>query len=106
MIIAMELDTFDVFVTPTLTQPPRHPGYWSMEDGNRERYLHRWSDAAYMFSFNISGLPAITVPGAMSREKAPIGVQLVGRYGDEATILRLARQMEEAAPWIGLRPQV
>lgn len=104
--IAMELDPFDVFVTPTLTQPPRHPGYWSMEDGNRERYLHRWSDAAYMFSFNISGLPAITVPGAMSRENAPIGVQLVGRYGDEATILRLARQMEDAAPWIGLRPQV
>ena len=104
--IAMELDAYDAFLTPTLTQPPRPPGYWSMEDGNRERYLHRWSDAAYMFSFNISCLPAITVPGAMSRENAPIGVQLVGRYGDEATVLRLARQMEEAAPWIALRPQI
>ena len=104
--IARELAPYDAFITPTLTQPPRPPGYWSMEDGDRKRYLHRWSDAAYMFSFNISGLPAITVPGAMSRNGAPIGVQLVGRYGDEATILGLARQMEEATPWIQLRPQV
>ena len=104
--IAMELAPYDVFITPTLTQPPRPPGYWSMEDGNRERYLHRWSDAAYMFSFNISGLPAMTVPGAMSRDDAPIGIQLVGRYGDEATLLGLARQMEDAAPWIQLRPPV
>jgi amidase len=104
--IATELAPYDVFITPTLTQPPRPPGYWSMEDGNRERYLHRWSDAAFMFSFNISGLPAISVPGAMSRDSTPIGIQLVGRYGDEAAILGLARQMEEAAPWIDLRPPV
>ena len=104
--IAMELSPFDVFLTPTLTQPPRPSGYWSMEDGNRERYLHRWSDAGFMFTFNISGLPAMSVPGAMSREGTPIGIQLVGRYGDEATILHLARQMEFAAPWSNLRPQI
>ncbi|MDQ0391015.1 amidase [Labrys monachus] len=55
--IALELAPFDVFVTPTLTQTPRPPGYWSMEDGDRERYLARWSDAAFMFTFNISGCP-------------------------------------------------
>lgn len=104
--IAQELSPFDVFVTPTLTQPPRPPGYWSMEDGNRERYLNRWSDAAYMFAFNISGLPAMSLPGALSTANAPIGIQLVGRYGDEATILGLAAQVEEAAPWIQLRPQI
>ena len=104
--IAIELSPYDVFVTPTLTQPPRPPGYWSMEDGNRERYLARWSDAAFMFTFNMSGLPAMSVPAAMSRENAPIGLQLVGRYGDEAAILELARQMEEAAPWIQRRPTI
>ena len=77
-----------------------------MEDGNRERYLARWSDAAFMFTFNMSGLPAMSVPAAMSRENAPIGLQLVGRYGDEATVLGLARQMEEAAPWIQRRPAI
>jgi amidase len=104
--IARELSPYDVFVTPTLTQPPRPPGYWSMEDGDRERYLARWSDAAFMFTFNISGLPAMSVPAAMSRQNAPIGIQLVGRYGDEATLLGLAGQMEEAAPWIQRRPAI
>ena len=104
--IAIELSPYDVFVTPTLTQPPRPPGYWSMEDGNRERYLARWSDAAFMFTFNMSGLPAMSVPAAMSRENAPIGLQLVGRYGDEAAILGLARQMEGAAPWSQRRPAI
>lgn len=104
--IAVELAPYDVFVTPTLTQPPRPAGYWSMEDGDRERYLARWSDAAFMFSFNISGLPAMSVPAAMSGQNAPIGIQLVGRYGDEAAILGLARQMEEAAPWIQRTPVI
>ena len=104
--IATELSPYDVFVTPTLTQPPRPPGYWSMNDGNRERYLHRWSDAGFMFTFNISGLPAMSLPGAMSRENAPIGIQLVGRYGDEATLLHLASQVEVVAPWRDLRPQI
>jgi amidase len=104
--IAVELHPYDVFVTPTLTQPPRAPGYWSMEDGDRERYLSRWSDAAFMFTFNIAGLPAMSVPAAMGHGNAPIGIQLVGRYGDEATILGLAREMEEAAPWIDRRPPI
>ena len=83
-LIAQDLDRFDVFLTPSLTQPARPVGYWSMEDGDRERYLLRWSDAAYMFAFNLSGLPAISVPAAMDARGVPIGVQLVGRYGDEA----------------------
>jgi amidase len=77
-----------------------------MEDGDRERYLARWSDAAFMFSFNISGLPAMSVPAALSGQNAPIGIQLVGRYGDEAAILGLAREMEEAAPWIQRTPVI
>ncbi|CAM5770965.1 amidase [Labrys miyagiensis] len=104
--IAMELSPYDVFITPTLTQPPRPVGYWSMEDGDRERYLARWSDAAFMFSFNISGLPAMSVPMAMSGDGVPIGIQFVGRYGDEAAILALAGQVEEASPWIGRRPAI
>ena len=104
--IATELAPYDAFMTPTLTQPPRPPGYWSMEDGDRVRYLTRWSEAAFMVAFNISGLPAMSVPAAMTRQNAPIGVQLIGRYGDEAAILGLARQMEETAPWIQRRPAI
>jgi amidase len=104
--ISTELSTYDVFVTPTLTQLPRPVGYWSMEDGNRERYLARWSDAAFMFAHNISGLPAMSVPLGMASDNRPIGIQLVGRRGDEATLLRLAAEAEEADPWIQRRPQI
>jgi amidase len=104
--IAQDLDRFDVFLTPTLTQPARPVGYWSMEDGDRERYLDRWSDAAYMFAFNLSGLPALSLPAAMDGRGVPIGVQMVGRHGDEACVLRLARQLETARPWAQHRPPI
>lgn len=102
--LARELDQFDIFLTPTLTQLPRPINYWSMEEGDYRTYLHRWSDAAYMFAFNISGQPAISVPATPSTHGLPIGVQLVGRYGDEATLLQVARQLEVASPWIGREP--
>jgi amidase len=102
--IAMDLEPYDVFLTPTLTQPPRPVGYWSMEEPDLRRYLARWSDAGYMFAFNLSGLPAMSVPAAIAAENKPIGVQMVGRHGDEALLLRLARQMEQALRWEDRRP--
>ncbi len=104
--IQMELAPYDVFLTPTLTQPPRPVGYWDMNEPDYDRYIGKWSDAAFMFAFNLSGLPAISIPSAWTVADVPIGVQFVGRYGDEATILRLAAQVEEARPWIGRRPAV
>jgi amidase len=104
--IQFELQPFDVFLTPTLTQPPRPVGYWDMNEPDYDRYNAKWTDAAFMFAFNISGLPALSLPAAWTPQDVPIGVQFVGRYGDEATILRLAAQMEEARPWIGRRPAI
>ncbi len=104
--LGIELNQFDAFLTPVLTQPPRPVGYWSMEDGDRKRYLARWSDAAYMFAFNISGLPAISLPSTTFANNTPIGIQFVGRMGDEATLLNLATQVEQARPWIGKKPPI
>ena len=104
--IQLELAGFDAFLTPTLTQTPRPVGYWDMNEPDADRYLAKWTDAAFMFAFNLSGLPALSMPAAWTPDDVPIGVQLVGRYGDEATILRLAAQLEEARPWIGRRPAI
>ncbi|MBR0936050.1 amidase [Bradyrhizobium jicamae] len=104
--LAIELSAYDVLVTPTLTQLPRPVNYWSMEERDWRTYLARWSDAVYMFAFNISGHPAISVPGKPSTSGLPIGIQYVGARSDEATLLQLARQTEVAAPWIGHIPGV
>jgi amidase len=104
--IAMDLQPYDIFLTPTLTQPPRPVGYWSMEEPDLRRYLASWSDAAYMFAFNLSGLPAMSIPVAIAGGNKPIGVQMVGRHGDEALLLRLARQLELALRWEDRRPPV
>jgi amidase len=104
--IAMDLQPYDIFLTPTLTQPPRPVGYWSMEEPDLRRYLASWSDAAYMFAFNLSGLPAMSIPVAIAGGTKPIGVQMVGRHGDEALLLRLARQLELALRWEDRRPPV
>jgi amidase len=104
--IQIELEPFDVFLTPTLTQPPRPVGYWDMNEADFDRYNAKWTDAAFMFAFNLSGLPAMSLPAAWTEREVPIGVQFVGRYGDEATILRLAAQVEEARPWIERRPGI
>ena len=77
-----------------------------MNEADFDRYNAKWTDAAFMFAFNLSGLPAMSVPATWTEEQIPVGVQFVGRYGDEATILGLAAQVEEARPWLTRRPGV
>jgi amidase len=104
--VQAELAPFDVFLTPTLTQLPRPVGYWDLNEPDYEKYISTWTDAAFLFPFNLSGLPAMSVPAAWTNDDIPIGVQLVGRYGDETTILRLSAQLEQARPWIQRRPSI
>jgi amidase len=55
---------------------------------------------------NVTGQPAISLPLAWSKLNLPIGVQFVGRFGEEHLLLQLAAQIESAAPWSKKRPPV
>jgi amidase len=54
--------------------------------------------------FNVTGQPAMSVPLCWSTEGLPIGMHFVGKFGDEATLFRLAGQLEQANPWSAKAP--
>ena len=54
--------------------------------------------------FNATGQPAAVVPWGLDRDSLPVGVQLVGRPSEEATLLALSAQIEKARPWANRRP--
>lgn len=98
-------DTVDVVLTPTLTEPP--PRLGRMTGGLQD--LWEWAPAlgeftSFLSPFNMSGQPAISLPLHATANDLPVGVQFVGRFGHEGTLLALASQLEVAAPWWQRRP--
>lgn len=89
---------FDVLVLPTYMHPPIRVGEWARLKPAKtlERIIH-W--IAPCPPFNASGQPALSLPTGFDCNGVPLGVQLVGRPADEATLLALAAQIEQAKPW-------
>ncbi|MEZ4452821.1 MAG: amidase [Nannocystaceae bacterium] len=116
----------DVLMTPTLAAPPVALGtllphgheerllkaFGRLRAGGLLRRLGALEEAAsksfrftpYTPLFNVTGQPAMSVPLHWTAAGLPVGIQFVGRFGDEATLFRLAAQLEEAQPWAGRRP--
>ena len=105
--IAGQLTRYDVYIAPTLPQPPRPLGWWDMSEPDIDRYNSRMAvDCAFTAPFNISGQPAMSLPLHWTADNLPVGVQLVGQIGDEAMLIKLASQIEQASSWMKRRPSV
>jgi amidase len=117
---------YDVLLTPVLNQPPVKIGALkpSPSEQAQIRLIARTGQAwildamgiikplaAQTFEFipwtpvfNVTGQPAMSVPLHWNAEGLPIGMHFVGKWGDEATLFRLAGQLEEAKPWLDKAP--
>src|SRR5580765_4865502 len=95
----------DLLVTPTVGAPPPELGWFTAAGPDREgeRVV---SFIPYTAQFNMTGQPAITLPLHWTPGGLPVGVQFVAAYGREDLLIRVASQLEQAAPWAGRHPQV
>lgn len=97
----------DVFLSPTLCAPPLRLGElnsMSQDLSHIAPTLRRYMPGTSMF--NISGQPAMSVPLAWNKAGLPLGMMFAARFGDEATLFRLAAQLEQALPWRARLPKV
>ena len=102
-------EDYDVLLSPTLAKPPIKLGTL---DQNAEgvdaaewtRRVFEW--CAFTPLFNSTGQPAISLPLHWTDGGLPVGMQFAGRMNDEATLIRLAAQLEEAQPWADRKPPV
>ena len=91
-------ERYDLLVTPTLPCPPfragaDQPGWVA---GRPTEYLS-WT--AFTYPFNVTGQPAASVPCGFDAGGLPVGLQIVGRRGQDGLVLRAARAFERAFPW-------
>ncbi|MCC7347355.1 MAG: amidase [Variibacter sp.] len=97
-------DKFDLLLTPAVAVPAFPLGLVDPVSVAGRPVAHLGWSLSYLF--NWSGQPAISVPAGTSREGLPVGLQIVGRRLDDATVLRAAAAFEAARPWSHLWPQM
>lgn len=99
------MEEYDLLLTPTMSVPAFEIGQHPREiDG--KSVDPRLGYMPYTPVFNLTGQPAASVPCGFTEDGMPIGLHIVGRRGDEATVLRASAAFEEARPWAHLRPPV
>lgn len=105
--VAQFMQSYDVILTPTLAEPPLLLGSF---DSTPEDPMAGMRRAGLFAPFtpicNATGQPAMSVPLYWNADELPIGAHFIGRFGDEATLFRLASQLEAARPWANRRPPV
>ena len=100
-------ETHDVWLSSTLGAPPVKLGTFNMEERDPQKSFAPLIDyVPFTAMQNVTGQPAINLPLHWNGEGLPVGAHFVGRYGDETTLLQLAHQLEQIAPWAQRRPKL
>ena len=98
---------FDVLLQPMTLSPPPPLGFLDPMNVRAREFNRRQGQIFGLTPLaNLTGQPSMSVPMGLSTDKLPLGMMFSGRYGDEATLFRLAAQLEQASPWIDRKPPI
>lgn len=97
--------SYDILLNPVAATPAPPLGVLAGTCKHLDEFFARfWAHAPFTAVFNASGCPAMSVPLAASRDGLPIGIHFGAGFGQDALLLSLAAQLEQAFPWFGRRP--
>ena len=99
------MDDYDLLLTPTMAVPPFPIGQLPDRIGDKE-VDPRFAYSPMTRPFNLCGQPAASIPCGFSSDGLPIGLHIIGRRGEESTVLRAAAAFEQARPWRHRRPPI
>lgn len=101
-------DTYDILATPTLTRTALPTSFDAAHDQivieGTTCGITRQGWSSYQYPFNLTGHPAITIPSGFADDGLPTGLQLIGPWTHEPTLLHLASALEADRPWAQHRP--
>jgi amidase len=97
---------YDAVLSPTLASPPVPVGWFTETGDPAEDFARQTRFTPFTATYNVTGQPAVNLPMYWTEGEAtlPIGVMLAGRPADEATLVSLSAQLEDAVPWVDRRP--
>ncbi|MBI1262509.1 MAG: amidase [Rhizobiales bacterium] len=105
--ILATFETYDVYLSPVMGTPPPEIGY--VDPVNLEpKEVNKRQGKVFPFTppANFTGQPSLSLPLWESESGLPLGMMFTGRYADEATLYRLAAQLEKELPWAGRKPKL
>ncbi len=103
--ILQKWEAWDVWLTPVMVTPPPRVDYLdTLMDDLKEFDRRQATTFGFTPPFNMTGQPSLSLPLAQSSGNLPIGMMFTGRYADEATLFRLAGQLEKEMPWKARKP--
>jgi amidase len=105
--ILTRFEDFDVFLTPTMSRPSPRLDWLNPLTVELKEFDRRQADTyATTPPFNFTGQPSLSLPLWQSESGLPIGMMFSGKFADEATLYRLAGQLEKECPWKDRRPPI
>ena len=105
--VAHFMERYDAWMTPTLGAPPLKIGTIDIHERDPVKAFEPIIDYVPFTAIeNATGQPAISLPLHWTEDGLPVGIMFAGRFGDEAGLIRLAAQLEEARPWKDKHPKI